>query len=75
MYTQVQTYRAYTCFTATASQAYGNFIGNISSWTHVSTWSGAYYNLTAPTWNAWYNGQPCTYAYAAVSAAGQLADC
>ena len=73
VYTQLQTYRSYTCFTATTAQAYGAFIGNISSWTHVSTWSSAYYNTTAPTWNTWYNGQPCTYAYAAVSAARQLA--
>jgi hypothetical protein len=66
VYTQLQTYPTYTCFAGYTGHMYSNFIGNASSWTHISTWSGSYYNLTAPTWMSWYNGAACTTAYAAV---------
>ncbi len=56
----LQTTITSTCFIGTSTQAYGNFIGNASSWTHVSTWSGTYYNLTAPTWHSWANNAACT---------------
>jgi hypothetical protein len=55
-----------TCFVATSTQDYGTFLGNASSWTHVSTWSGSYFNLTAPTWYAWANNYACTSALTAV---------
>lgn len=56
----------YTCFFATNSGAYSNFIGNASNLTHVLSGSGTYYNLTAPIWNAWANFYPCTQELAAI---------
>jgi hypothetical protein len=66
VYATLQTNPSYTCFIATSTYAYGSFIGNVSSWTHVSSWSGSYYNLTAPTWNAWSNAAACSTAYTAL---------
>jgi hypothetical protein len=66
VYTQLQTYPTYTCFVSYNTHMYNTFIGNLSSWTHISTWSTSYYNTTAPTWMSWYNAGACTTAYAAV---------
>lgn len=66
VYTQLQTNPSFTCFVSYSTHPYSTFIGNTSSWTHISTWSATYYNTTAPTWMSWYNAAACSTAYAAV---------
>jgi hypothetical protein len=66
VYTQLQGNPTWTCFVGFSSYTYGNFIGNISSWTHMTTWSSLYYNTTGNRWYGWNNAAACSTAYRAV---------
>jgi hypothetical protein len=64
-YATLQSTPTYTCFVGTTTQAYGNFFGNTSSWSHITTWA-TYYNTTAPTWHAWSNTYACSSVQPAI---------
>ena len=48
-----------------AGACWRSFIGDPSNWTHLTTNSFLYYNLTAPTWMSWWN-VACTTLYDAL---------
>ena len=66
VYSQLQDNPTWTCFVGHSSYTYGNFIGNASSWTHMTTWSGLYYNTTGNRWYSWNNGAACSTSYVAM---------